>query len=272
MKHVSSSFKLLRPFILDGRFQMRSSTPFRRLCQQETPKEAPRLRTSRRNKSYLPATFSWKAFGISSGILSAFFAYGYYLKKTKELAMEKDRRRSLGKAAIGGSFDLIDQDGKRMTSEDLLGKWVLLYFGFSHCPDICPEEMEKLVKVTDMVEKDPDLPPLLPLFITVDPERDTPAVVKAYLKEFSPKIIGLTGTQEQVHAATKAYRVYFSAGPKDGDNDYIVDHTIIMYLINPEGEFVDYFGQLKTAEQVLTGYTISVAKYNALKNNSWFKL
>jgi protein SCO1/2 len=130
--------------------------------------------------------------------------------------------------------------------------------------------MEKMVKVVERLEKMEDMPPIVPLFITVDPERDSPAVVKSYIKEFSPKIIGLTGTKEQVDKATKAYRVYYSAGPRDGDNDYIVDHTIIMYLINPDGEFVDYYGQLKSDEQVANGITLSIVKYNALKKKSWF--
>ena len=246
--------------------------PIRRLlCSEQKPAEKPLQKPpSTRKPKFVPKTFSWKAFGISASILVAFCGYGYFLKKKKELEMEKDRRRSLGKAAIGGKFDLIDQDGKRMTSDDLKGKWVLLYFGFSHCPDICPEEMEKMVKVIDAIDKEPKLPKVVPLFITVDPERDTPAVVKAYLKEFSPKIIGLTGTKEAIDATTKAFRVYYSAGPKDGDNDYIVDHTIIMYLINPDGEFVDYYGQLKTWEQIVNGIILSNLKYESMKKPSWF--
>jgi protein SCO1/2 len=216
------------------------------------------------------ATFSWKSFGISSVLIAIFIGYGIYLKREKELMMDKERRRSLGRAAIGGTFDLIDQDGKPVSSKDLLGKWVLLYFGFSHCPDICPEEMEKMVAVTNQLEKFPGIPEVIPLFITVDPERDTPQVVKSYIREFSPKIIGLTGTKEQVDKATKAYRVYYSAGPKDGDQDYIVDHTIIMYLINPNGEFVDYYGQTRTAEQVTNGIVLSIKKFENMNKKSWF--
>lgn len=219
--------------------------------------------------SPIKATFSWKSFFISLGILSVFFAAAAYYKREKTLKLEKDRRRSLGKASIGGTFELIDHNGKPFTSADLRGKWVLLYFGFSHCPDICPEEMEKMVKVVEKLEAAGGNPPVIPLFISVDPERDTPAVVASYIKEFSPRIIGLTGTKEQVDKATKAYRVYYSAGPRDDENDYIVDHTIIMYLINPDGEFVDYYGQLKTAEQVANGVMLSMAKYNNLKKKSW---
>lgn len=184
-----------------------------------------------------------------------------YFKKEKEELIEKERNKSIGRPALGGPFSLIDHNNKPAKSEDFLGQWVLIYFGFTHCPDICPDEIEKMIEVVDEIDKIASLPNLTPILITIDPDRDTPEAMAAYVKEFSPKLIGLTGTTAQVEQISRSYRVYYSQGPKDEDNDYIVDHTIIMYLVGPDGEFVEYFGQNKRSVEITNSIAAHMRKY-----------
>lgn len=175
----------------------------------------------------------------------------WYVYQEKEQKLNKQRLEQLRKVAVGqGTFNLVDHTGQRRTKQDFLGRWVLLYFGFTHCPDICPDELDKMTSVIHILDKEPSLPPVQPLFITVDPERDDVAAMAKYVKDFHPRLVGLTGTPEEVKEAGRDYRVYSSAGPKDEDGDYIVDHTILIYLINPDGLFIDYYNRMKDDTQI----------------------
>ncbi|XP_022090424.1 protein SCO1 homolog, mitochondrial-like [Acanthaster planci] len=208
---------------------------------------------------------TWKTVLVTF-VLGGSLLVGFKIaQRKKRLEIEKERSKALGKAAIGGPFSLVDHNGKPKTNKDYLGQWLLLYFGFTHCPDICPDELEKMVSAVEKINNSPNLPNITPLFISIDPERDTVEVMGAYVKEFYPGLIGLTGTKEQVEEIARNFRIYFSQGPKDEDNDYIVDHSIIMYLLNPDGQFVDYFGQNKTDEQVAGGIAHHMRKYQQLQ-------
>jgi protein SCO1/2 len=138
---------------------------------------------------------------------------------------------------IGGPFALQDGNGKSITDKDFRGKYMLVYFGYTFCPDVCPTTLNA---VADAMEKlGPVAARVQPLFITVDPARDTPAVVKQYAAAFGPRIVGLTGTVEEIAKVAREYRVYYAehrTGP--GTNDYSMDHSSVLYLMDPNGAFL----------------------------------
>jgi protein SCO1 len=143
-----------------------------------------------------------------------------------------------GPSAIGGPFTLTGQDGKPITDQDLKGKPFLVFFGYTHCPDICPTTLFEVSEVLHALGKDADR--VNALFITVDPDRDTAAVMKDYLSSFDPHFRGATGTQQQIDTVAKEYRVYAKKVPtKDGD--YSMDHSAVVYLMDKEGRFVAPF-------------------------------
>lgn len=195
--------------------------------------------------------FSWQ-----SGLLfvtTAVVLGVYFNSERKRVKIEQalEANKPAGKPRIGGPFSLLDHDGRRVTQDDFKGKYLLLYFGFTRCPDICPEELDKMALVLKSVNQDAKL--VKPAFITCDPARDSPEDLKRYLAEFDEDIVGLTGTYDEIKAVCKAFRVYFST-PRtvlEGE-DYLVDHSIFFYLMDPEGEFVDAFGRNYTAEQAAT--------------------
>jgi protein SCO1/2 len=157
-------------------------------------------------------------------------------------------------AAVGGPFQLEDQNGKPVSDQDMKGRPFLVFFGFTHCPDICPTTLFEMSEVMKALGTDADRTGAL--FITVDPERDTPAALKDYLSNFDPHVHGLTGDPTAIDAALKAYRVYAKKVPlKDGD--YTMDHTAVVYLMDRSGRFVAPFNMKQTpqaAAQELRGY------------------
>ncbi|MGA9767078.1 MAG: SCO family protein [Rhodomicrobium sp.] len=160
------------------------------------------------------------------------FAAAYFMRLAPE------GTRSEGKALIGGPFSLVDTDGKRVTDRDFRGKLMLVFFGYTHCPDVCPTEMQNMADAMDKLGA--DAKEVAPIFISVDPARDTPQTLSVYVKNFGPSIIGLTGSVDEVASAAKAYRVYFRKG-EGGSNDYTVDHSVFVYLMDRQGEYITHF-------------------------------
>jgi protein SCO1 len=140
-------------------------------------------------------------------------------------------------AAIGGPFTLTDQNGRTVTDSELKGRPSLVFFGFTHCPDVCPTTLFEVSEVLRALG--PDAEKVNALFVTVDPERDTPTELKDYLSSFDPHLRGLTGDPAAINNVTKAYRVYVKKVPQG--NDYTMDHTAIVYLMDKEGRFVAPF-------------------------------
>jgi protein SCO1/2 len=148
-------------------------------------------------------------------------------------------------AAIGGPFSLTDQNGRTVTDQDLKGKPLLVFFGFTNCPDICPTTMFEISEI--MRKLGPDGDRVHPVFITVDPERDTPQALKDYLSSFDPRMTALTGDEASIAAVAKAYRVYYKRVPLD-EGGYTMDHTAIVYLMGKDGHFISPFSLKRTTD------------------------
>lgn len=145
-----------------------------------------------------------------------------------------------GKALIGGPFSLVDQTGKTVTDQDFRGRYMLVFFGFTHCPDICPAELQVMSAALD--ELGPKADEVVPIFITLDPERDTQAAMGAYVKNFGQRFVGLTGSPEQIAAVAKAYKVAYAKFQQDkASSDYSIDHSALVYFMGKDGEYITHF-------------------------------
>ncbi|KAI1311190.1 SCO1/SenC-domain-containing protein [Xylaria venustula] len=198
---------------------------------------------------YRTGPFSWKA-GVLFVLAGAGLVW-YFESEKKRMQRRRvaEATKGVGRPKVGGDFTLVDHEGRPFSSANLKGRYSLVYFGFTHCPDICPEELDKMARMFDLVEAQAP-GAVVPVFITCDPARDTPKVLKEYLAEFHPKFIGLTGTYDEIKDVCKSYRVYFST-PKEvkPGQDYLVDHSIYFYLMDPEGDFVEALGRQHSPQQ-----------------------
>lgn len=154
---------------------------------------------------------------------------------------------------LGGPFTLVDQTGRTVTERDFAGKVLLVYFGYTYCPDVCPTELGTMVAALDAMG--PAGERVTPVFISIDPGRDTPAAMADYVSRFHPRMIGLTGTPEQVAAAARAYRVYFAKVQPRDTTEYLMDHSSFIYLVGPDGRVRSLFRPETTPEAIAAAVT-----------------
>lgn len=158
----------------------------------------------------------------------------------------------LAGARIGGPFTLTNQDGQRVTDKDFAGKYRIVYFGYSYCPDVCPVDLQLLMQGLRLFERQDAAAAakVQPIFITVDPARDTPEVLKTYVAAFHPRLVGLTGSEQEIAAAAKAYAVYYRKAENAGASEYLMDHSRQTYLMGPDGKPIALLPQDETPQAV----------------------
>lgn len=180
-----------------------------------------------------------------AGLVGGSLGYVFWNKGTDDFA--ECRGGQVGGGAVGGPFTLINEAGQTVTDADVLTKPSLVYFGYTFCPDVCPLDNARNADAVDILEERGF--DVTPLFISIDPDRDTPEVLADFTENLHPKMIGLTGTPEQVKAASQAYKTYFKK-QDSGDEFYLVDHSTFTYLMIPGMGFADFFRREDTAEQM----------------------
>jgi len=206
-------------------------------------------KTSDKTTNALKTPVSWK--GLVVAALFSFGAAGFYnLEHEKKTKKTTAKVTTTGRPNLGGDWSLVEaESGKFVTNKTYEGEYTILYFGFAHCPDICPSELRKLSSVIEGMKGEVDL---RGLFVTVDPARDSIDNLLTYKKDFHPSITYLTGTPEMIKKMAALYRVYISKADETDDGDYLVDHSIVLYLVGPDGKFRDFFTQGMKASDVVS--------------------
>jgi protein SCO1/2 len=163
--------------------------------------------------------------------------------------------------SLGGPFNLTDHTGRAVTERDFAGRWMLVYFGFTYCPDVCPTELGTMAAALDAMG--PAGEAVVPVLITVDPERDGPAQLADYVSRFHPRLVGLTGTPEQVADAARRYRVYYAKARRSEMTDYLVDHSGFTYLVGPDSRVRTPFRPGTSPEAMAAAVSAQLANRSA---------
>ncbi|MEO7053525.1 MAG: SCO family protein [Rhizomicrobium sp.] len=190
--------------------------------------------------------FKSKEMWLVLALVAAAAVGGFLWLKGNEMP-QLGRNVVTGQIAVGGPYALTDQDGKPRASTDFGGKYQLIYFGYTFCPDVCPTTLALMAATVDKMGTDKDR--IVPVFITIDPERDTPDAIKKYVAAFGPQFVGLTGTPDQIAKVEKEFRVYAKKGPVE-NGSYAMDHSSVMYLMGPDGKLVSFYDEATTPEDL----------------------
>ena len=189
----------------------------------------------------------WLAYGLIVVVLLATGAV--WFSRWRSDAVSTVAGVSLpGGVSVGGPFTLTDDHGQSVTDASYRGRWMLVYFGYTFCPDVCPTELQTISAALDKLG--PKSAEVVPLFITIDPQRDTAGALAGYVKLFDNRLIGLTGTPEQIAAVAKEYRVYYAKVTPKNSSDYLMDHSSFVYLMGPDGRFRALFRQGMTPQEL----------------------
>jgi protein SCO1 len=187
--------------------------------------------------------------GVAAGVVAAFLGGTalYVVSNRADDAFAQCRKGQIAGGDIGGPFTLVDTKGETVTDAQVIIKPTLVYFGYTFCPDVCPFDMARNVEAVDLL--DAQGLDITPVFISIDPERDTPDALADYASNMHPKLIALTGSPEQVKTASQAYKTYYKRQPSE-DEFYLMDHSTFTYLMLPDQGFVDFFRRELTSDQM----------------------
>ncbi len=188
------------------------------------------------------------AYGLLAVVAALWGGYWFTNGGAKRLGLDGDALGVSAGVTVGGPFKLVDSAGKPVSDTDFRGKWMLVYFGYSFCPDVCPTELQVIASALDGLG--PDAAKIIPIFITIDPERDTPEIIGGYVKLFDDRLIGLTGSVADIAAVARAYRVYYAKAERKDTTQYLMDHSSFIYLMGPDGKLRGLYRPGSTAQEL----------------------